>query len=296
MRYLVTLYESGTVTAAAEKLHISQPSLTNHLSRMESKLGSSLFLRGAKGLEPTPLGKELYARSRQMLQQWQEFDQELKLLAGAEIGHIHLVCGPVIEQEILPSALSTFLQHFPGINTSIEVLGAELILGKVLDQQADIAVGAMPIMHDLPVVSLPGGSAEVSIYARAGHPLLQATSLRASDVFKYPYVTPQLPAALQPWFVDEEQQPAEPQVVASSYKLLKLIAANSDACITGVDFLFEQEREQGTLCKLPVVDAPMWQASIIMSRASAQSKAIRQLAKLIQQELQKRTSPLPEAS
>jgi UDP-N-acetylenolpyruvoylglucosamine reductase len=40
----------------------------------------------------------------------------------------------------------------------------------------------------------------------------------------------------------------------------------------------------------------MWQASIIMSRASAQSKAIRQLAKLIQQELQKRTSPLPEAS
>ncbi len=74
LRQLVALYEVGSVTGAAEKLHISQPALTAHLNRLESRLGDKLFIRSVKGLEATPLGRELYLRSKDKLRQWQAFD------------------------------------------------------------------------------------------------------------------------------------------------------------------------------------------------------------------------------
>ena len=131
MQYLICLYEYGTVTAAAAALHISQPSLTNHLSRLENRLGQKLFLRSVKGLEPTPLGRELYPRCKQMLQEWTVFDEEINLLAGSEIGHLRIVCGAVIEQEILPNVLNRYLQHYPAMELSVDVISLESMLVKI---------------------------------------------------------------------------------------------------------------------------------------------------------------------
>ncbi len=69
IKQLVALYEIGSVTGAAEKLHISQPALTAHLNSLESRLGEKPFIRSAKGLEATPLGHELYLRSKAMLRE-----------------------------------------------------------------------------------------------------------------------------------------------------------------------------------------------------------------------------------
>ena len=60
MKTFVLLYESGSVTRTAEKLHITQPSVSHSLSRLRRQLSDPLFVRSANGLVPTDTARQLY--------------------------------------------------------------------------------------------------------------------------------------------------------------------------------------------------------------------------------------------
>ena len=121
LKQVVKLFEVGTVTGAAEKLHISQPALTAHLNRLEYKLGGALFIRSSKGLEATPLGRDFYFQSKEMLRNWSVFDQKIKALIGAEEGRLRIVCGAIIEQNILPNIITDVLKYYPNISIDVNV-------------------------------------------------------------------------------------------------------------------------------------------------------------------------------
>lgn len=69
LRYAVTAAESGSITAAAGELFISQPSLTSALHELEKELGITIFLRTGRGISPTVEGEEFLGYARQMLEQ-----------------------------------------------------------------------------------------------------------------------------------------------------------------------------------------------------------------------------------
>ena len=61
-RSFIAIYQEGTVTAAAERLFMTQPGVSGHLSALEQAVGDRLFDRGARRMRPTPAGRSLYAR------------------------------------------------------------------------------------------------------------------------------------------------------------------------------------------------------------------------------------------
>ncbi len=67
LEYFVAIAEEGQITAAARRLHISQPPLSYELAQLEQELGTQLVRRGPRGVTPTEAGRLLYERARRIL-------------------------------------------------------------------------------------------------------------------------------------------------------------------------------------------------------------------------------------
>ena len=86
--YVKTVAEERNVTRAAEKLHIAQPSLTQCLRRIETRLEFELFERGKKGVELTEAGRVVFDAACEMLKTWDAALDRLKELRGREAGSL----------------------------------------------------------------------------------------------------------------------------------------------------------------------------------------------------------------
>ncbi len=285
LRQVKALYEAGTVTGAAEKLHISQPALTAHLNRLESVLGEKLFIRSAKGLEPTPLGQAVYDRARDMLLQWRDLESELSLLAGAEKGEIRVVCGAVIEQGIIPGASVAFLRSHPGVDLQVTVLNPERMLEWLREGMADVAVGAFPTVAGLNAQVLDTRDQRVAFYVRAGHPLLGLRKWK-SQLRNFPLAGPEIPAETRRWMEVEGLLSTHRNLASDSYVLLKRVVLGTDHILGAPRFLFAEEVAAGALVELPLTDTPMWSVSVLVSRPASQSRVVQAFTACIRQEME----------
>src|SRR5688572_31777381 len=69
MRPLVAIADLGTFSAAAQALHLAQPTVSLHVSELESRLNAPLVLRGGRRVQPTPAGALLVERARRLLRE-----------------------------------------------------------------------------------------------------------------------------------------------------------------------------------------------------------------------------------
>lgn len=289
VRNMVTLFETGTVTGAAEKLHMTQPTLTTHLHRLESLLGEQLFIRSSKGLEPTPMGKSFYQRGKAMLENWRVFDQEISLLAGAELGEVRVVCGAVIEQEVLPNAIVQFLQEHSLVNLQVEVINPDRMQERLMSGDAEVAVGAFSDIDKLAVEQVEAGAQQIGFYVRPGHPLLERSN-NDSDLKGFPLAGPQVPLNILNWLEKQGFSFTQQRLLSDSYKLLKQVAMCSDLTVGGPQFVFLNEVAAGDMVQLPIQNAPVWRPSILIARPARHSKVVRGFVQCVRQELLLKTA------
>jgi DNA-binding transcriptional LysR family regulator len=91
----LVLGETGNFARAAERLRITQPTLTRNIAALEARLGVRLFDRGRGGARPTVFGTALLERGHLLLRDAQALQSELQALAGLESGRLDIVAGPI---------------------------------------------------------------------------------------------------------------------------------------------------------------------------------------------------------
>ena len=90
LRYFVAIAEEGTISAAAKKLHISQPPLSHQLMQLETELGVQLITRGARRSSLTDAGRILYKRARQLISLADAAEREIVDFGNGLQGTLHL--------------------------------------------------------------------------------------------------------------------------------------------------------------------------------------------------------------
>ena len=88
--YFATIVEEGSISAAAKKLHLSQPPLSYQLKLLEEELHLQLLQRGARGVQLTEAGKVLYKRAQGILELTERTQKELQAMAGGFAGTLHI--------------------------------------------------------------------------------------------------------------------------------------------------------------------------------------------------------------
>ncbi len=108
LTYFKTLCETSHMGRAAERLYISQPSLSVALARLEEELGVKLFSREGHRLTPTAEGEALLAHTERVLRETEEAKEHMRRLAQRREGLIHLGCIAPVLYDWLPAEMNCF--------------------------------------------------------------------------------------------------------------------------------------------------------------------------------------------
>lgn len=146
LKYFIGIVEHGSLTRAAEALHVAQPALSLHLKRLEEEFGCALVHRTARGVVPTESGQRLAERARSLLDQMSGLHDEIRGLEAAPSGPavigIPTSLGPVLT---VPLALEV-RRRFPAVRLRVVEGLSGHMLEWVLSGEVDLALvfGAEP--------------------------------------------------------------------------------------------------------------------------------------------------------
>jgi len=137
--YMLTILREGSISKAAEKLYISQPSLSQTVRKVEEEVGVEIFERYTTPITLTPAG-EIYVRStREIKNIYENMVKEIADLKAGERGSIHFGLPFQRELEVLPTFFPEFHRTHPNIELKIEEHGSGTLEQMLLNRQLDFA-------------------------------------------------------------------------------------------------------------------------------------------------------------
>jgi DNA-binding transcriptional LysR family regulator len=195
LQYFIATGELGSIALAAERLNISPSSISTAISHLERELGIHLFVRlHAQGLSPTPAGRAMLAKARQVVEQ----AKGLQVVASEAIGQVRgqLTVGylELLAPMLMPALSRSFTEAFPEARILHTASNQDHLLEGLRRAQIDVAV-----TYDLQLPQGIGFTPLASLPAHAvlaeGHPFARGSAIRLSDLAEEPLVLLDLPSS-----------------------------------------------------------------------------------------------------
>jgi DNA-binding transcriptional LysR family regulator len=173
LHYFVTVAQLGSLSRAANHLGIAQPSLTLAMQRLESNLGTPLFVRSRQGVKVTRAGERLLGDTRDLLQRWEQLKSGVLSTTNEVRGRFAIGCHPSVAIYSLPLFLPKLLKDNPNLEIHLVHDLSRNITQKVIQLEIDAGIVVNPVAHpDLVIKSL--AKDEVTLW--------RATQLKNEDV------------------------------------------------------------------------------------------------------------------
>jgi DNA-binding transcriptional LysR family regulator len=144
LRTFVTVVDLGTLSAASQALHLAQPTVSLHVSELESRLGTQLLLRGARRVQPTPAGDVLLAHARRLLREADDAVQAIQRQRQGVTGRVRLGTSTGVLVYLLPGLLQEMARIHPDVDVEVSIIGTSDGLAALLAGTLDIALIAPP--------------------------------------------------------------------------------------------------------------------------------------------------------
>lgn len=259
LEHLVAAIDRGTLAAAAEACHISQPGLSMSLKRLENFLGETLLERGPRGVRPTPAGEALHRHARIALAHLRHAVGEVASLAGEGGGELRIGVGASFMNRALPRAVARLLAARPGFQLHV-------IEGIVEDQVPTLVQGDI----DLALVRFPSAPPEPALvyetlhrrelcaWVRAGHPLAtRAGPLSFADLLAFRWIAtedapPEIAGPIFRAAQRESVQIERPGVNTNSVPFMKELVLESECVAFLPEGAVADEARDGRLVGLPL--------------------------------------------
>jgi DNA-binding transcriptional LysR family regulator len=148
MRYILAVAEEKSITRAAGKLNITQPSLSALISNVEEELGLKLFNRDASmGL--TFAGEHYVEAARKTLDIQRELQNLIKDIQGEEDGRLSVGCSPQLSAQVLPAIIPAFYKRRPRSKIRLLEATAAVLENLLLSDDLDFAFCGAPVPNEL---------------------------------------------------------------------------------------------------------------------------------------------------
>lgn len=250
LRQLDAIDAAGTLSAAADAVHLSQPALSRSLARLERELGTPLFDRPGRRLVLNDAGRATLVHARAILREERALRSELADLARAERT---LRVGTVAPAPLW-RLTALMVERFPERVLTSETLGDEAVLDGVLAGALDLGICLRP--HPLPTLrSVPLMTENLSVSLPEGHPLAGRDSVALGDLDGESVL---LYAAIGFWReVCERAMPSARFLVQEDREVfLRLLTPSAPPYfLTDAPALAGSEVARGGRCLVPVADA-----------------------------------------
>jgi DNA-binding transcriptional LysR family regulator len=255
----VVLGETGNFARAAERLGITQPTLTRNIATLEARLGLRLFDRGRGGAVPTVFGQAVIDRGRLLVRDSHALLAELHALAGLETGQLNIAAGPYAAEDLVGPAVARLVNLRPGLRVRVTVVAPDEVQREVLSGRHEIGLGGIEsqAVHDeLSIVPL--NQRRLYLACRPGHPLA-GSKPTLKQVLGFPLVTVFMHgrtaqvAAMGDGDAGREDQSRNgfaPAIEVNSLDTAKQVTRHSNALFPGSASMLATEFSHGELVRL----------------------------------------------
>ena len=151
--YFVAVAETRHFTRAAERVHVSQPSLSQQIKALEQELGAELFSRARGNIALTDAGEALLPLARRILADTETARIEVQELAQLKRGRVRLGATPSLCTGLLPDVLRAFHDRYPGIRLMIEEGGSHDLVRLLARGALDLALVVLPLPSPSPALT-----------------------------------------------------------------------------------------------------------------------------------------------
>ena len=148
LRYFVEIADSGSFSAAAERLFVAQSALSRQIKELESQLQTPLFERTARQPRLTAAGEAFYPRARNVLSELHKASEIATQVGNGQLGTLRLshsstvpMSGPLLQ------GISTWLERCPGVSMDIAKLSSEAQLEEIADGRLDVGLLRLPVLR-----------------------------------------------------------------------------------------------------------------------------------------------------
>lgn len=183
MRIFQKIYETQSVTRAAEALHMTQPAVTRALQELEKYYGLRLFERLNRRLTVTEAGRRMYDYALHLTETFDTMEKSLRdwerqgvLRVGASVS---LGCS------LLPQLARTFQEEHPGVEVRVRIANGELLRRDLLENRLDLAL-LEGEENGADLMLTPFAAGEMALIVPPGHPLARAGGATLAQAAAYP--------------------------------------------------------------------------------------------------------------
>lgn len=138
LKYFLTVVDEGSISAAAQKLHMTQPPLSQAIRAFEAELGVTLLERLPRGVAPTPAGRQLARDGARLVQRGDEIAERTRALGSGTAGVLRVASVPTFSWSRLPPLLRTFRETAPGVAVDLSDPFPARVLDLVSEGRVDI--------------------------------------------------------------------------------------------------------------------------------------------------------------
>lgn len=228
IQYFIATAETGSITLAAERVHISQPSISAAIANLEEELKVQLFIRRhAQGLALTPAGKTLLIQAKLLLEQAESLYVVASETANCARGQLTLGCMITLASMVMTELTYSFTLQYDEVIINNVVSDHHGLLQKLQNGEIDVALSYDLLIPDgFEFIEL----AELPPYVVMGetHPLATAKSLQLSDLVREPLLLLDLPVSTEYFLSLFFNQGLNPNIAMRSphQDVLRTTAAN----------------------------------------------------------------------
>ncbi len=146
LRAFVAIAESGTFTAGALRVHVTQAAISMQIRQLETEIGAKVFVRAPRHVILTEAGEQLLRRARHILREHDAALDEIAELAGAERGRLRIgSASAMVLTDQLPWILKELRDQHPAAEIAVTSGTSEVLVDQILAGEVDIAFVSLPV-------------------------------------------------------------------------------------------------------------------------------------------------------
>jgi len=249
LQVFISVIECGSISAAAEQVGQTPSAISRTLSRLETKLDTTLINRTTRRMDLTEEGKYFFERAKHILQQMDELEERLALRQQTPAGRLRVnAASPFMLHAIVPY-VGEFRARYPDI--TLELNTDDLVID-LLEQRTDIAI-RIGVLADSTLHARLLGHSPLNILASPEYLRRRSTPRHVDDLAHHSLLGFTQPEHLNQWplrHADGDRWAVTPQLSASSGETLRQLALAGEGITCLSDFLTRHDIEQGHLVPL----------------------------------------------
>lgn len=181
--------QTGSFNRAAERLYLTQPSVTARIQALEKELGQSLFERKPRGVRLTDAGRVLLPHAERVLQDIRKARQAVIDLEAATGGTLTVGSALTTSTYTLPEILARFKQAFPAVEVAVRTGRSQQIQHLVLEDVVQLGLVHSPVATHAEIAAVPLYEESIVLVLHPGHPLAGETEVNAEQLATEPFIT-----------------------------------------------------------------------------------------------------------